>query len=360
MVCVAWAGAQAARLYEPLKLPFLCGLFTIVVNVVAHGSSIGGDLSRAFITWLLSIVIVHSLSVRRDFFFRCVFVLWIIGLCTLPFLQVSAFGAAGESMDARLSVDRSVVEGVFNNANGLGTWFGFCCVCFVVTALESRRDAVRAASSAAAVLSLLVVGVTVSRGALFGTALGITIAMRRVLKRGFVPVLVLIALLGVGYAAGLFDPILEAYVRRGTEDTGRLTVWPLAIARFMESPVLGVGSDEVFTWVPADGYSVAPHNTFIWFALSSGIVGLALFTAWWIQMALKALPLRNQSADAAFRMPLLIFVLVATISGDLAFMLPWAVVALSISTPPNANPYLARRVVTSPAGAHSAALGRSG
>ena len=55
---------------------------------------------------------------------------------------------------------------------------------------------------------LYIVGLTVSRGALLATAIGITIALRRLLRRGFIPLLVFIILSGIAYTFGVFDRMI--------------------------------------------------------------------------------------------------------------------------------------------------------
>ena len=68
------------------------------------------------------------------------------------------------------------------------------------------------------------------------------IALHRILKRGFVPLLIF-AILGSGFfISGMFNDAIGHYDQRGTEESGRLLVWPLAIERFLESPLIGVGN----------------------------------------------------------------------------------------------------------------------
>jgi len=59
---------------------------------------------------------------------------------------------------------------------------------------------------------------------LLGTAIGITIALRRILRRGFLPVLFLVIVSGISYNSGVFDQIVSLYTTRGAEETGRFLV----------------------------------------------------------------------------------------------------------------------------------------
>jgi O-antigen ligase len=139
--------------------------------------------------------------------------------------------------------------------------------------------------------------------------------------------MLLIVLTGVGYGTGLFDDIISRYETRGAEDTGRLPVLPVAIERFLRSPLIGVGAAQVASYVEGREHLIAPHNTFIWLALASGIVPLLLFVGWWIQMGRNAIA-ASGDRDAPFLAPLLAFTFVSSILGDLVVMLPWALIAV--------------------------------
>jgi hypothetical protein len=298
-------------------------------------------MPRAFVTWILTLIIIQSLYLRRGFLHRCALALFVMGLTTLPYLMLK--GAIIGTTDERVAVD-SMVSGDFNNSNGLGGWFGFCCLYFTIVGVETRRHGVRVASSLAALVCLYIVGLSVSRGALLGTAIGITIALRGLLRRGFVPLLVFIILSGVIYNFGVFDQSISRYSARGTEETGRFLVWPLAIERYLSSPLLGGGAASVNLRVPTGHKEIAPHNSFIWFALSSGVVPLAFFVAWWIRAARNSVSYGKGLADGPFRLPLLVFTFVTILFGDLGFMTPWGIVTLCAAMAPN-TPYGVRRLV---------------
>src|SRR5713101_4597631 len=92
-VCVIQVGTQATAVYAPIRLPLACAMCFLVVDVTVHGGSIMSDLSRAFITWILAVIIIQSLSLRRGFLHRCALVLFVIGLTTVPFLIAKGPGA---------------------------------------------------------------------------------------------------------------------------------------------------------------------------------------------------------------------------------------------------------------------------
>src|SRR4030095_10995287 len=137
---------------------------------------------------------------------------------------------------------------------------------------ETRLTEVRVAATLAAVGCLSIVGLSVSRGSLLGTALGITLALRRLLRRGFVPLLAFIIFCGIMSTFGVFDSMISHYTKRGTEESGRGLVWPVAIERFLSSPLLGVGASRLSTYVPKTRQSMTTHNSFIYVALTSGVL----------------------------------------------------------------------------------------
>ena len=103
--------------------------------------------------------------------------------------------------------------------------------------------------------------------------------MRRLLKRGFVPVLFLLSSAWVIYSLGLFDRIADFYATRGTQETGRFVVWPLAFERFLGSPFVGVGAANISTAIWTSDHPIEPHNGLLHVALASGIGPLIFFVA---------------------------------------------------------------------------------
>src|SRR5262249_53380202 len=150
------------------------------------------------VTWILMLVVTQTLSQRLEFLHRFTFVAFTIGLILLPFLKIS-----GDPLEyGRASLDQTVG---LNNSNECGSWFGFCVVNFIIMGMECRLTISRVVMGLAVVGCLYVVGLTISRGALSATVVASIVAARRLLKRGFVPLLVLVIVVGVVYNLGLFD-----------------------------------------------------------------------------------------------------------------------------------------------------------
>jgi O-antigen ligase len=236
-------------------------------------------------------------------------------------------------------VDRAI-SGLLSNPNGLAEWFGFCAVYFAIFGLETKRGLLRTALWLAAVGCLFIVGLTVSRGAMLATAVAIVVGFRRIFRRGFLPVLLLIILAWVTYESGLFGQSASLYAERSTEETGRFLLWPLAIERFFSSPLIpliGVGASDVATYVPLKGEDLTPHNSFIYFGLSSGVVPLAFFIAFFIRGVRRSFSNVEQLEDGPFRMPFLIFTFVSSLLGDLGFMTPYGLLALIVGIGPGTD-----------------------
>jgi len=320
--CVLRFGPRIRTVYTPIALPLGCGISFIVVQLLLHGEPL--ELVRDFVPWMLALLIVQSLSLRQGFLHRFVFAAFVIGLTTLPYLRV--FGSISAD-SVRLGLERGIT---LANPNALGEWFGFCCVYFTIAGLETKRTAVRVAVWLATVGCLYVIGLTVSRASLLISVIGIIVALRRQLKRSFVPVLILIFLSGIIYELELFKPTAALYATRGMQETGRLQVWPLAIERFLSSPLIGVGVSNVSTPVPG-GPGVTPHNSFLFLALASGVVPLVFYLGYWIRVAwwVFGTPV-EQMSDAPFRIPLFICAFLYSLQNGLSFMSPWAIVILSM------------------------------
>jgi O-antigen ligase len=315
-----------------ILLPIGCAVSFTFIQMVFYGLPVTDDAVRPVIIWGLTLVIVCTLCLREGFFHRFVLATLIIGGLSLPFLN---FGYLNDPLLQRVGLDTSIG---LANPNDLAAWFGFCCVYYGIVAIETRRKNFRLRSSVIALGCLFVVGLTVSRGALMAVAIAGTVAARNRLKRGFLPILLML-ILGSGlFISGIFDQAIGRYEERGTEETGRLLVWPPAIQRFLNSPILGVGAANSATYVPAMGREVTPHNSFLYIGLSAGIVPLVFFAAYWITAAKQAYRANEQRhTEAPFQAPLLIYTFIIASLGAGQFMFSWAVVTLTMITSPFAS-----------------------
>ena len=300
LMCVMTLSGRIVIILRALAWPFAFATLFVAVQLIVHGvSPLYADL-RAFVTWVLGLVVVQCLSFRRGFLGRFAIAALGVGLCTIPFL--TTWGSPS-------SLTRLGVEGAgLSNPNSLGMWFGFCAVYGLVSAFVAKHHLHRALWLVVAAGCMYMVGLTVSRGPLLGVALAAAVAFRPLLKRGFLPVLLVLALAWAFVAAGMFDGIIASYAERGAEETGRGIVWPAAFARFIEAPLFGVGVSNVFTLLPS-GRNVSPHNALLWVALASGAIPALLFVVFWTRALRVALRAYLVGAADPSLLPLMVFAL---------------------------------------------------
>jgi hypothetical protein len=216
--CCIQLGSRAAAVLAPLRFLFACVVTFLAIQVLWHGVSPSDVILRSLVVWTCWLIIVQSLCLRDGFLRRCTLVLIAIGCAALPTLGYQL-----------ATVDRLASYGLggnLGNANGFGSWFGLCFVAAALLGLETKRVTRRALYWAAAVGFLLVTALSVSRGALIGSAIAFTVGFRDVFKRGFWPLLLLIVIGGVVVESGVFDRAISLYETRGLEDTGRQVLWP--------------------------------------------------------------------------------------------------------------------------------------
>jgi hypothetical protein len=185
-ICILRLKSDLNRLMAPLALLLGCLISFSLIQIAIHGESLLGSTSRFFIVSILGLILIRSLCLRAGLPHRFTIVLFLVGLTALPYIGFKA------------GVDRAYIEeavsGNLSNANGLAEWFGFCAVYFGILGLETKRGVVRTVSWLAAILSLFVVGLTVSRGTLLACGIALVLALRRIFKRGVVPLVLLIVL----------------------------------------------------------------------------------------------------------------------------------------------------------------------
>ena len=254
--CFLNVGAQASRIYAPVGLALCTGVWVIAAQYFFFSPRAFDD-SMPFVGWLFTLIIVQALSLRPGFLHRFGLVAFVIGLGVLPYLQLQDDGSG-------LTRVRASYTGI-SNPNSLGMWFGFCAVFFLFWGMQARTFTLRAVYWAGGLGSLFMVALTVSRGPLLGIALACVVGLRSALKRHFVPVFVLVLLMWLAYVSGVFQETIDAYITRGTEETGRGRLWPVALQRLVDSPWVGVGLEAVLDeaslqlgrhalWVDNSGY----------------------------------------------------------------------------------------------------------
>jgi O-antigen ligase len=324
-LCIWELRTFAKSAYAPIWLLLACAISYILVQVVMHEESIRSESIRPFIVWIMQLLVVHSLCLRPGFSRRYPLVLFCIAALSLPYLAYNT----GPVERAHVQRDLGLGGGLAS-VNGLGEWFGFFAIYFAICGLETNRFIYRVAAWGTMLGCLLVVGLTVSRGSMFGAALAIVIAFRSLLKRGFIPVLLLITVTGIVYESGLFHRAITSYEERALQESGRERIWPAVIDRIADTPIVGVGESEVATQLSAARFD-QPHNTFLYIALSAGVLPAGLLLAFFVQAGRKSARQTKIQKDESFRVPYLVFTFVVLMLGDLGFMAPWALLTVTVA-----------------------------
>lgn len=338
LACLCFLGfrERPVEFFRTLAFPMGLGISYLIIQLMYHGLSISAGYVKPFIPWLFTLIVVQALSFRAGFFHRFVIFALLLGGMLLFFLD---FRASGDEV-IRVGLDRDL--GGLSNPNAFASWFGFCTVYFFVFGIVAKRQKVRITSWIIATSCLFVVTLTVSRGALFATIIGIVLGSREFLKRGFIPLLLLCILAWIAYGVGVFDQTISYYMTRATEKTGRFLVWPRAFEAFMNSPLTGVGANAMQIFLPEKAKVVTPHNSFLFIAMASGIFPLIFYAAYWIQATwgvIKELP--GKTDTAAFLLPLVGYAFLSCLTSNMNFMESWVIVTLvasvTLSTPNRAG-----------------------
>ena len=320
-LCVIALGPSILPICRIVWLPLSCGISYLFIQLTFHGEFLSAQYVYEFGPWLFSLVILQTLTMYRPkFLHRFAWFTLFLGLAILPFVTMT-HGAGYERM--------KTVGGVgYGHPNTVAAWFGFCVVYMTIKGYVERVPSYRLAAWFAAVGSLYVVTLSVSRAALIGVVISLVTISRRLLRVGILPLLLLAGLLWALLELGVFDQALHSYTKRGAEETGRLRIWPLTIERFFNAPGIGVGASNAGMWV-GDNY-FSPHNGFLLIAVTSGIVPIVLFCGYCLRSGLAALRANALDQDSIFYLPLASYAVLITFSGNLDFMMPWAVVSLAV------------------------------
>jgi hypothetical protein len=323
VLCFVALGPSVLTVLQTAWIPLACGASYLFIQLALHGESLKGMYVYQFGPWLFSLVIVQALAMHRpNFLHRFAWFTLFMGLALLPFMSLVQGGQYERA---------TMASGVgYANGNVLGAWFGFCVLYLTIKGYVETRPAYRLAAWFMAVGSLYVVTLTLSRGALIALAISLLVASRRLLKVGFLPVLLLAGLLLGLMELGVFDQAVRGYTLRAEEDTGRLRLWPLLIEKFFNSPVIGVGASYAGA-VISTGKFLTPHNSFLLFAVASGAMPLILFCAYFFRSAMAALRANVSDQDSVFYLPLVVYsAVIASTAGNIEFMLPWVIMSLAL------------------------------
>ena len=331
VACVLRVQPLTKAVFAPIALLAACVISFLPIQILVHRESIFAEGITHYIYWLMNLMIVHSLCLRRGFSFR--FPLVMFATCVIAILFVGY--TIGE--DARGTVDTEVA-GELRTPAAFAQWFGFLAIYFVIVGLNGQRTLIRLCAWLVALGCVFLLALSVERGPLLGVALASVMVFRQQLKRGFIPVLVLVSLIGIISFGGAFDALLSNYQERAFEETGREVLWPAAIERIFSTPfatLFGVGESNILFQFGYNQFS-PPHNAFLHIFLASGVVPFAFFLAFWIQAAWRSAHANGQD-DESFRLPYLAYSFVLYMVVDIITS-PWALLALCVAAGPAVVP----------------------
>ena len=329
ILCLLRLGPQVIIMNKSLAYPLGCAVSFTIVQVIFHSESLQIEIFKALFLWIMGLIVIHALFLRKGFFIRFALACFLIGLCLLPYLS----NVTPNNEYERFGLDQSVG---LSNPNVLGEWFGFCGVVFFIIGLETKILVVRMLSWVGTFVCVFVISLTISRGSLLAVVICIIIASRHFLKRGLFFALLLVCLGSwLVYESGVFEKAIANYTVRASEESGRFTVWPLVVERVFEFPFTGVGLSEVKTLIPSKGKAITPHNGFLYLALVSGVVPVAFFVAYWVRASFGVwrtyLPTRkHRLTDASFRLPLFVYAFLSNFTTNTSYMVVWMMVILTM------------------------------
>lgn len=319
---VAEAGSSIFTILKQINWALASGVSYLLIQFLIHDESSSQLYVRNVGIWIPSLIVVQWLVGREQFLHRFAFVTIALGFAMLPYMNLNGGGAY-----QRFGLDSEVG---FGNPNDLGCWYGFGSLYLALAGFGARTTAMRIFCWICGLVCLYLITLTISRSPLIGMAAALLVASRRLFKESF-PLLLLLG--GLTYGAmvlGVFDVALKSYGIRATEETGRFQIWPILLEKFLNSALVGVGASHAGAIGPRGDYITA-HNGFLLIGVSSGIIPVVLFLGQWVKAAIAAMRAYVENwAGSEFQLPLLVYALLITNTGNQSFMAPWAIVCLAL------------------------------
>jgi O-antigen ligase len=299
---------------------------------------------------LMLFAVFYGVSNERDSMFVLKCVLGAIVIANLATIADTAGIAHFAMQIGESGAEAGRVFGAFGHANETGTLI-VCTLPALVAMAFAQRGFWRVAWAGGALVSFMVLLMTVSRGAFVGLALGGMLGayvcrryvpMQRFVAWGVVALVVGAAAIAV---ASLVDPQIGSTIAErlmgqsrsldvGEASSGRTAIWAEAFGTMLQNPttlLTGFGWD-VYSVMP---FRYAPHNYYLgmWFDLGIFAVGLFVFIlARCVLNAYRAVPAANQEIGVqllAFVFGMLCLA-VAIVFADL--FRPWAYIWLYVGS----------------------------
>ncbi|NJL55653.1 O-antigen ligase family protein [bacterium] len=310
---------QPVRIFESPTVTFtvLMTFYMFFVVGLAHNQFMM-VLFDQLMTMVLTAIIFVFLVHRPGFFKRMIFLMYIIG--------VIAFANADTSEYGRLQGG-----GNLGNPNVFASWMAFACLGLAMWGFHARSLPEKIGTWGMMFYGLVIIGLTVSRGALLALIVALVVFLIIYAPRSSGPINIIITLILIGIGAGIFtqtpvfQSITESYSDRLDKESGREELWPAAIAQIRESPVLGYGNSGLKVATPTKVHS--SHNPFLTLGLIAGVFPPLLLA---VMYGLGALRMEKRyTLDGVFWLPaFFIYTFMMINFSNWYFPRPWAMLTL--------------------------------
>ncbi|MBQ8748891.1 MAG: O-antigen ligase family protein [Clostridia bacterium] len=278
------------REYKNNTLHFRFDKRCLIIFIAMLGMSLGGIFSEYFsinsmlfgfillATTLIYYLITINFSKmnKKEFVFKMFLESSVILIVQLAFVYLSS----GDMLSVIQKKQAYIGIGEINLP---ATVLAMAIPFFVYRALNSRYDWAYLLS---AIIIYLFVVLTCCRGALlFATIFGVLAFIvyfiktkRKIVPLAYTISIVVLAVVGIIFFKEQLTSVLQHFIERGFDDTGRFELWELGYAYFTQYPFFGVGL-QAPTW--SFPYSMF-HCTIIQIFASLGIFGFVCFAIYFI------------------------------------------------------------------------------
>jgi O-antigen ligase len=273
------------RALKWLSLPIIMFFTMLIFDYFGYPD--GMPTLKQYMLWLLAFIICLVLHENPNFFIRGkIFLLFFI-LANFLFLMPNS----QEPSRYGLREDPHLV---MSNPSDLAYWCIFAVLASIAEVIR-KKGFVRIAYIAVAIVSSIVLLLTVSRGGLLilVVCLLIFLTLNASKLGGFGAMFTLLVTIGIALLIIFFTQTeaISQYEQRFAEETGdfsgRTFLLDEAIRVFLENPWLGTGKDEVNP--PLHSKALVPHNQYLGLAVHYGIWPPIFLIMFLLQLATKAI-----------------------------------------------------------------------
>lgn len=256
------------------------------------------DLHKMLIWVFLVILFADPIRNKEDLAYLAYgFIILTIFLCALFLVYRGVFAESYGKKGVDLERSSWINANVFGAAVSAG---GVMASAYLTRALQLPRTRPMVILSAAAVvLSILILSMNASRGALVSFVLPLIVLVLISDSKSWLKAVIVLALLllvGFLFSSGYFDLLLYRVENDATGDGSRSTIWMNKLSVFTTSTnlndwLIGIGQRACVQMGVGFGANLSTHNDFLTAFIAYGIIGLVAFTfSIFVYPVLKASP----------------------------------------------------------------------